>query len=320
MTHRPILLAIGGDRAEDWLPVFAEHYPQEMPLWHDPAKPDPRATDAEYAIVWAPDASLFTVIPNVAAIFSLGAGVDHITRSGIALPDVPVVRYVNDDLTARMGEWIVLQCLLHLRQHLAYTAQAKARQWRPLPQPGAEDVTIGIMGLGVLGQHAAEKLLALGFTVTGWSRTPKSVPGVQSFAGASEFDAFLKQTDMLVSLLPRTAETEGLVTRTLIMKLRRDGALGGPVYINAGRGKTQVDADIAACLGDGTLKGASLDVFSVEPLPADSPLWEAPNLVITPHVAAWSKRENVVHHAMRQILRRRQGLPLDHVIDRKAGY
>lgn len=317
---RPILLAIGGDKAADWLPVFAEHYPAEIPVWHDPERPDPRAAEAQYAIVWAPDAALFSAIPNVEVIFSLGAGVDHITRSGVALPDVPVVRYVNDDLTARMGEWIVLQCLIHLRQHLAYSSQAARHEWRQLNQPGADEVTVGIMGLGVLGQHAAEKLQALGFKVTGWSRTAKTIDRVESFAGPEELDAFLGRTDMLVSLLPRTAETEGLVTRGLLGKLRRDGALGGPVYINAGRGRTQVDADIAACLADGTLKGASLDVFSAEPLPADSPLWDAPNLVITPHVAAWSKRENVVHHVMRQIALHRAGEPLQHVIDSKAGY
>ena len=160
----------------------------------------------------------------------------------------------------------------------------------------------------------------MGFNVIGWSRSRKAIAGVRCFAGPGELDAFLSETDMLVSLLPRTAETEGLVTRALLMKLRRNGALGGPVYINAGRGKTQIDADIAACLTDGTLKSASLDVFSDEPLPQDSLLWAAPNLVITPHVAAWSKRENVVHHVMRQIARHRAGLPLQHVIDPQAGY
>ena len=144
--------------------------------------------------------------------------------------------------------------------------------------------------------------------------------GMECFAGKQELDAFLGQTDFLVSLLPRTAETEGLVNRAFLEKLARDGVFGAPVYINAGRGKTQVDSDIVAALHDGTLAGASLDVFETEPLPAGHPAWDAPNLVITPHAAAWSKRSAVVDYVMGQIARVRQGKPLENVIDPKAGY
>ena len=219
-----------------------------------------------------------------------------------------------------MSEWIVLQCLHHLRQHGRYRLQQRDHVWRALPQPGAEDVRVGIMGLGVLGSDAAAKLKPFGFRLSGWSRTRKTMDGMECFAGKQELDAFLGQTDFLVSLLPRTAETEGLVNRAFLEKLARDGVFGAPVYINAGRGKTQVDSDIVAALHDGTLAGASLDVFETEPLPAGHPAWDAPNLVITPHAAAWSKRSAVVDYVMGQIARVRQGKPLENVIDPKAGY
>src|SRR5690606_21454576 len=134
---------------------------------------------------------------------SLGAGVDHLLGDP-ALPDVPVVRVVDPDLTGRMVEWVVFQVLLHHRQHLAYAAQQRARQWKGLTQPVASDVRVGILGLGVLGQAAAEALAALGFDVAGWARTPKTICRVQAYSGREQLDAFLARTDILVNLLPLT--------------------------------------------------------------------------------------------------------------------
>ncbi len=316
-----ILLAVGGDDRAQWLPVFAEHYPQDTVHWHGDADiGDDALAGVAWAVVWAPNAALYGRLPNLRAIFSLGAGVDHILGSGERPPDVPIVRYAGDDLTNRMSEWVVLQCLLHLRQHRAYEVQKAMCVWRSLDQPSADAVRIGIMGLGVLGQDAARKLSMMGFRVSGWSRTPKTIAGLSTFAGKEQFDAFLARTDILVSLLPHTPETEGLVDGAVLRKLARDGALGGPVYINGGRGKTQKDADVIAALKDGTLAAASLDVFETEPLAKDSPYWDLPNLFITPHAAAWSKRSDVVHYVMRQIARARSGLPFENVVDTGRGY
>ena len=176
------------------------------------------------------------------------------------------------------------------------------------------------MGLGEMGAYAAQKLVALGFQVSGWSNTRKSIVGVTSYAGADERDAFLAQTDILVSLLPHTPATHHLIDKALIGKLARDGALGGPILVNAGRGKTQVDGDVLAALRDGRLKAASLDVFETEPLPKNSVFWSLPNLIVTPHAAAWSDRGDVVAHMARQVRRLRDGLAFEHVVDRARGY
>jgi glyoxylate/hydroxypyruvate reductase A len=181
-------------------------------------------------------------------------------------------------------------------------------------------VRVGIMGLGVLGQAAAAALKPLGFPLNGWSRNPKTVPGVVTYAGETGLNPFLAQTDILVCLLPLTAETHGFLNHALFRKLARDGALGGPALINAGRGGLQNEADILRALDDGTLTGASLDVFEREPLPAKSPFWSHPKVFVTPHNAAQSDPKALSKYVLNQIERFERGLPLENVIDRSRGY
>jgi glyoxylate/hydroxypyruvate reductase A len=176
------------------------------------------------------------------------------------------------------------------------------------------------MGLGVLGAAAADALRALGFRVVGWSRTPRTLPGIETFHGAAGLDAFLARTEILVCLLPHTPATEHILNRALFGKLKRDGALGGAYLINAGRGALQVDDDILTALDGGALAGATLDVFPTEPLPAASALWTHPKATVTPHNAAQSDPRSLTVNVLRQIERFEQGLPLDNVIDRAAGY
>ncbi|MFN7104488.1 MAG: 2-hydroxyacid dehydrogenase [Pseudorhizobium sp.] len=279
---------------------------------------DQDLSDAGYAIVWKPDADLFQRAPNLQVLFSGGAGVDHILAMP-DLPDLPIVRFVDESLTTRMSEWVVLQCLTHLRQAPRYLKQQRDRVWRELPQPEAKDLTVGVMGLGVLGQDSATKLKMMGFDVIGWSRGKKDLPGIETF-DATGLDAFLARTDILVGLLPLTPETRGLFDRSLFSRLRQGGRLGAPVFINAGRGGSQVEADLLSALQDGTLGGASLDVFESEPLAAESPLWAMDNVVVTPHAASASDAAALFRHAERQIERLESGDALQHLVDRGTGY
>lgn len=284
----------------------------------DPENAGRDLSGIDYAVLWKPTADLFSRAPDLKVLFSGGAGVDHVlTLPG--LPEVPLVRFIDRSLTTRMSEWVVMHCLLHLRQHATYETQAARREWRDLSQPEAADVTVGVMGLGVLGQDAVAKLRVMGFNVVGWSRTRREIAGIDTFDGG-EMDAFLARTDILVGLLPLTAETRGLYDLALFRKLKRDGALGGPVFLNAGRGGSQVEADILTALADGTLKAASLDVFETEPLAADSAFWTLPNVYVTPHVAASSDVKALFAHVERQIARHEAGAPLEALVDRKAGY
>ncbi|MBV8185409.1 MAG: glyoxylate/hydroxypyruvate reductase A, partial [Hyphomicrobiales bacterium] len=187
-------------------------------------------------------------------------------------------------------------------------------------QPAAKDVRIGVMGMGEVGADAAQKLRTLGFEVAGWSATRKSFPGIRSFVGLEERDAFLARTDILVVLLPLTPSTQGIINSDLLLKLAKDGRLGGPFLVNAGRGGLQVEADMLKALDAGTLKGASLDVFETEPLPATSPFWSHPRVYVSPHNAAISDHHAISTFIARQIERLEAGGKLEHVVSREKGY
>jgi glyoxylate/hydroxypyruvate reductase A len=310
-----VLIASGNWAPEPWAVPFASEPDRALAIWPD--VPDRNAI--HYVLAWRPPAEAFANLPNLKAVFSLGAGVDHVVGNA-ALPDVPIVRVVDPDLTTRMTEWVTLQVLLHHRQHLAYARQQAAHHWRELRQPVAHDVRVGIMGLGELGRDAAEVLARLGFQVAGWSRSAKNIPGIETFHGEDGLTAFLGRTDILVVLVPLTPDTRGILDASVFDRLARDGALGGPVLINGGRGGLQVEADILAALGDGRLIGASLDVFEPEPLPADSPFWDHPRVVLTPHVAASSEASVLANGIHRQILDFEAGKPLANLVDVSRGY
>jgi glyoxylate/hydroxypyruvate reductase len=259
-------------------------------------------------------------LPNLKIIFSLGAGVDAILKDTTLPARVPIVRVNSDDLTMRMTEYVVLHVLMHHRQQRRLDENQKKRVWDSFPTHAASALAVGIMGMGVMGEACALRLRDLGFQVAGWSRTRKEISGVKSFAGPEEFDAFLARTDVLVSLLPATPDTDGIINRATLRKLSREGPLGAPYLINAGRGRQQVAEDILASLDAGELHGATLDVFAIEPLPADHPFWTHPKATVTPHCAADSEPSVICAYIAEQMKRHEQGLPLENVVDRQRGY
>lgn len=273
----------------------------------------------DYAVVWKHQPGILGRLPNLKAIFSIGAGVDHIFADP-NLPDVPIVRVVAGNLTQHMVDYVVWRVLDHQRQGMFYRAEQAKKSWREIAQPASPDVSVGILGLGELGQAAAKALTAVGFDVKGWTRTARTVEGVETFSGEAGLTPFLNATDILVVLLPHTPATEGIVDYELLSKLRRDNGPGGACLINAGRGKLQKEADILRALDDGTLKEASLDVFEAEPLATTSPLWTHPRVFVTPHAAATSDARHLVPLMLEQMDRFERGEPLQHLVDRKAGY
>lgn len=312
-----LLLAMTGWDVEDWRARFKALLP-DIPIVTLGEPFDRRAV--HYVASWKHPEGSLAGLPNLAAVFSLGAGVDHLFADS-RLPDVPIARVVDPDLTTRMSEYIVLHCLICLRQQRRYDAQQPLKSWDDdRNQPAARSVRVGIMGLGELGQDAARKLKVMGFDVAGWSRSPKTIEGLATFAGAEGMTAFLARTDILVSLLPLTPETRGTINATLLAGLAQDGRLGGPFLINAGRGGLQVEADILAALDAGTLRAATLDVFETEPLPAESRLWTHPAVTVTPHNAAMSEPEAIATLISAQIRRLEAGEPLEHVVDPARGY
>ena len=312
-----LLIAISGWDVALWRRRLAALLPSHKIASLD--EPFDRAS-VRYALSWRHPPGALAGLPNLQAIFSLGAGVDHLFADP-ALPDKPIVRVVDPDLTLRMSEWVVMHALAHLRQLRRYERQQRERLWADDDdQPMAAEIQVGVLGLGVLGADVATKLGALGFQVAGWSASEKSLPGVACFHGPDGLRRVLAQTDMLVVLLPLTDATRGMIDASLIGQLRQGGRLSFPVLINAGRGGLQVEADILAALDSGRLKGASLDVFEREPLPQDSRLWTHPAVYVSPHNAAVSTPEAIAAFVARQIEAHERGEPLAHMVDRRRGY
>ncbi|HJU30869.1 MAG TPA: glyoxylate/hydroxypyruvate reductase A [Hyphomicrobiaceae bacterium] len=313
------LLIVSSSRGND----FASFARQYDPALDVRVAPDlGRIEDIDCVLAWLPPKGLLKTLPNLRLIVSVGAGVDGLLADP-DLPDVPMVRFVDPDLTGRMTEYVALHVLYHHRRMSEFGELQDRKVWKYLPEPAAHEVRVGLMGLGVLGSASARALKVFGYQVRGWSRSPKSLDGVACYSGEAELDAFLSDTDILAVLLPLTRDTRGILNRRLLAKLSRQGRdprLPGPVLVNAGRGGLQVDADIHASLEAGELYAASLDVFETEPLPHSSPLWSHPRVVITPHNAAESDPAAIARYALRQMAALREGRPLDNLVDRTRGY
>jgi glyoxylate/hydroxypyruvate reductase len=312
-----ILIAVQGWDIEKWREEFATAAPKRKMFIEPEGNDDP---SVHYAVVWKQRPSSLSKLPNLKVIFSLGAGVDHVFQDP-HLPDVPIVRIVSDDLTMRMSEYVVWQVLDHHRMGPKYRRQQKHHIWlEDRAQPAAHQVTVGFLGLGVLGTDAARKLSMLGFNVTGWSRKPRYSQNITCFHGDEQLPWFLATVDILICLLPLTPQTRGFLNRRLFDCLKKGGPSGAPVLINAGRGGLQNEEHILDALESGVLAAASLDVFNAEPLPSQSPFWDHPNVSITPHAAAASAPDQLAAPIVAQITAFERGEPLRNVVDRAAQY
>ena len=312
-----ILLSVTGFEPTRWMRALRQVDPAADIVLKPSRADDPSIT---YAVVWKQPPGLLANLPNLKGIISLGAGVDHILSDESVPEHIPIVRIVAEDLTTRMSEYVVWRCLDHLRRGNVYRAQQNARIWNERVQPAAGDLTVGILGLGELGRDAARKLDVMGFKVCGWSRSERHIPGMQTFAGTKGLEACVTASDIIVVLLPLTAETRGLIDDDFLSKLKKETPLGRPVLINAGRGGLQKDSAILRALNDGRLMEASLDVFEREPLAPDSPLWRHPQASLTPHAAASSDPAALAPFIMSTIAAHERGEPFPNTVDRNAGY
>lgn len=274
---------------------------------------EPRA-DIDYALVYEPPPGLLASLPNLKAIFSLWAGIDHMA-SDPELPPVPVIRMVERSMTATMTTHVVQQVLDLHTQAAVYRAQQAERHWEQSKLTAPWDRRVGVLGLGSLGRDAAEKLVELRFDVAGWSRSPKEIEGISCYHGKEGLAEFLARTDILVCLLPLTGATQGILNAEHFARLPR-----GACIVNCARGGHLVEADLLSVLDTGQLSGAALDVFNEEPLPKDHPFWGHPKIVVTPHIAAFSVPETAVESVVANIDRMEKGEPPLYAVDFDRGY
>lgn len=291
----------------------------EVRIWPDLGDP----ADIEFAFVSKMPLGELRRLPGLRLIGSMLAGVDHLVASA-ELPDgVPMVRTGAPGGDPMMTEFVVLHVLRHHRRLPEYLLAQQRGTWQALPQPRPEERRIGFLGLGSLARPAAQAVAAMGFPVAAWRRRDLQlegqaegrVEGIESFCGRAALPAFLARTDILVNLLPLTRETRGILDAATLAMLP-----AGAAVVNCGRGPHVVEADLLAALESGRLSAATLDVFDVEPLPADNPLWRHPRITVLPHVARRQRPIDVVPQIAENVRRLRAGEPLLQVIDRSAGY
>jgi glyoxylate/hydroxypyruvate reductase A len=271
--------------------------------------------DIDAALVWNHPPGELTRYPNLRLILSLGAGVNHILDDPTLPPDVPIARLVDPGLTAGMAEYTVLTVLRYHRHFPAYEQLQRERRWKKLGIPDTAVRRVGILGLGEIGAACAKAVAALGFPVAGWSRTPKDIPGIQSFAGAENLHRFLQRSDILVCVLPLTPDTRGILNAKTLAALPQ-----GAFVINIARGGHVVDSELIAALDAGHIAGATLDVFVPEPLPSEHPFWTHPKITLTPHVASLTDPRTAAVPIAENLRRLRDGRPFLHLVDRQSGY
>lgn len=273
-----LLYVHAGDDSATYGALFAREL-SEVPCvaFPEPAPPDATA----FVACWNPPPGFFAPLVALRAVFALGAGVDRLLARTDLPAAVPIVRLLDAGMAEQMVEYALLGVLMRQRQVVEYRLQQAGCEWRRHPPLARADLRVGVLGLGEMGGAVARALARFGYAVAGWSRSPKAIDGVAVHHGSRGLDAVLAHSDVLVNTLPSTPATRGLLDATNLARLPR-----GAFVVNASRGD-QLDARaLRILLDEGTLSGALLDVFTVEPLPPDDPLWRHPRITITPHVAA----------------------------------
>ena len=308
-----ILLSTKAHTMQDWKAALLAVDPSlEIRLFPDAGDP----AEIEAAVVWtAHDMMELRRYPNLKLIVSMGAGVDHLLRAPGPPPGIPVARLKDVLLTSAMAEWVLLNVLRFHRQDPEYRALQQRKEWHELSAPSTSERRIGILGIGELGSASARLLTTLGFPVMGWSRSAKTLPGVQTFHGADGLMAMAAQTDILICLLPLTPETRGVLNAKLLSALPR-----GAYVINGARGGHMVAQDMLTALASGHIAGAALDVFEPEPLPPESPFWSHPKVFLTPHAASITIPSSVAPQVVENIHNMRDGRPLINLVDFSLGY
>ena len=295
-----------------WRQALASASPElEFRIWPEVGN----VSEIEIALVWQPPAGLLASLPRLRLIQSLGAGIDHLLADPELPREVPIARLVDPSLSRQMVVYVLLAALDHHRDMGAYRAAQARSEWQPVLPQDPTACRVGVMGQGAIGGAAAQAFAALGFDVAGWSRSAKTILGVAGFHGADGLGIFLARSDILICLLPLTDDTAGILDARLFAQLPQ-----GAYVVNVARGAHLVEADLLAAIDSGHLSGAWLDVFRIEPLPGDSPLWGHPAITLTPHIGGWVLPASAVVTVVENLRRVRAGEPIENALGLNRGY
>lgn len=311
MSRDALIFFSDFDDAEVWRKTLLLELP-DLDFRTDPSAGDP--ADIRYALVWKPPSGFFARFPNIALVTNLGAGVDSLVGRN-DLPEVPISRLSDNGMVSLMTSYVMFSVIRYAREiHIFERAQRRG-EWHYVHPRALSDIKVGVLGLGELGAPAAQALAGLGFDVRGWSRSAKTIEGVRCSAGLDALDGFLTEIEILVVMLPLTADTRGLLDGRRLWLLPQ-----GAKLINASRGAVVDEAALIAALQSGQIAESTLDVFTVEPLPAGHVFWRMDNVLITPHLASITVPEAAAREVAESIRRVRGGLPPLHQINPRRGY
>jgi glyoxylate/hydroxypyruvate reductase A len=271
--------------------------------------------DIDAVMVWNHPPGELKRYPNLKLIASLGAGVNHIFDDPDLPAGVPVARIVDEALTTGMVEYTMAAVLRCYRELDIYERFQREKHWKKRRTPYIAEGRVGVLGLGEIGAACARACALLGFKVAGWSRTGKTIRNVETFHGSAGLRAFLARTDILVCVLPLTADTRGIINTELLTALPK-----GAHVINIARGAHVVDDDLLAALDSGHIAGATLDVFAPEPLPDTHRFWTHPKVLMTPHIASLTNPDTASAGIAENLRRLAAGKPLLHLAERDRGY
>jgi len=307
-----ILILEDTDEALSWKAALATYLP-EVEIRVALNEGDP--ADIEVVILWDKFDVLSSLV-NLKMVVVLGAGIDHLFELGVTIPkSVQVCRLVDPSLTSQMVEWVTLAVLVHNRSWDEYRSLQRQRSYTELAVPQPSKRSIGILGLGTLGQEVAVTLNKIGYQVKGWSRTPKVINSVQCFYGNDGLHSLLSNVDILICMLPLTTQTRGILNSDLFSRMN-----GGSYLINAARGSHLIEKDLLDAIDSGQISGATLDVQSIEPLPQDHPFWSHPGIKITPHIATITIAESAAQEVAENYMRLTNGEDLLNVVDFQRQY
>ena len=297
---------------EKLIALFRQKLPdQEFRVWPDVGD----VGDIEYALAWRPPDGELAKLPKLKAILSFAAGVDHLTGDPALPKKIPVVRAVSDASRLTMSSYCAAQVLrFHHRLDLYADFQRKGI-WKQVQPRDMADTRVGILGVGALGLDLAQRLKALGVPVSGWARSARTIDGLTMHSGDHGLSDCLASSNVVVCLLPLTPETTGILNAKTFATMPRDSYV-----INAARGGHVMVPDLIAAIDSGQLAGATLDVFDIEPLPADSPLWHHPKITVTPHTAGRMSSARVAQNMVEMLQYVTSGAPLRNVVDWTKGY
>lgn len=312
MTKPVLLYACPTVPPEPWVKAFRECLPDvEIRVWPEMGNP----TEITHAFVWHPPAGLFPQLPNLRAVFSLGAGVDKLLANPELPVDKPLIRMVDPSLGADMAIFVAMQVLHYHRRMPEFLAFQRQRLWQALDVPMAHERRVGILGYGEMGALCADRLLPFGFNIGIWSRRLRQEAGLRCFNGLEQLPAFLAETDILVCLLPLTPDTAGILNAAAFAAMPQ-----GSFLINVGRGPHVVEQDLLAALDSGQIAHATLDVFTVEPLAPEHPFWTHERVTVTPHVGALTQPHTAAVMIAENIRRDLAGDTMLNIVDRSLGY